>query len=119
MMESSEFSDARRGLPSLDRLLSHPAVASLISLYGREHVTIVARRVVDELRERLAADPPLTAKVADAADAAETALAALPAAIDAAVEAALGGPLRRGLHATGIYLHTNPGRAPLPAAVAP
>src|SRR5258706_14876060 len=114
MMESSEFSDARRGLPSLDRLLSHPAVASLISLYGREHVTIVARRVVDELRERLAADPPLTA---DAADAAETALAALPAAIAAAVEAALGGPLRRVLNATGIYLHTNLGRAPLPAAV--
>ena len=27
-MESSEFSDARRGLPSLDRLLSHPAVAN-------------------------------------------------------------------------------------------
>jgi len=111
-MESSEFSDARRGLPSLDRLLSHPAVASLISLYGREHVTIVARRVVDGLRERLAADPP------PAVEAAEEALAALPAAIASAVEAALGGPLRRVLNATGIYLHTNLGRAPLPAAVA-
>jgi L-seryl-tRNA(Ser) seleniumtransferase len=118
MMESSEFSDARRGLPSLDRLLSHPAVAGLISLYGREPVTIVARRVVDELRERLAADPPLPAKAAEVADAADTALAALPAAIAAAVEAALGGPLRRVLNATGIYLHTNLGRAPLPAAVA-
>ncbi len=107
-MDSSEFSDARRGLPSLDRLLSHPAVARLISLYGREHVTIQARRVVDELRERLAADPPPGAE----------ALAALPAAIAAAVEAALGGPLRRVLNATGIYLHTNLGRAPLPAAVA-
>ena len=114
-MESSEFSDARRGLPSLDLLLSHPAVTSLISLYGREHVTIQARRVVDELRERLAAEPPLTAEAADAAD---TALAALPAAIAAAVEAALGGPLRRVLNATGIYLHTNLGRAPLPPAVA-
>src|SRR6185312_10336085 len=108
MMESPEFSDARRGLPSLDRLLSHPAVASLISLYGREHVTIQARRVVDELRERLAAGPPPEPE----------ALAALPAAIAAAVEAALGGPLRRVLNATGIYLHTNLGRAPLPAAVA-
>jgi len=108
MMESSEFSDARRGLPSLDRLLSHPAVASLIPLYGREHVTIQARRVVDELRERLAADPPPGPE----------AVAALPAAIAAAVEAALGGPLRRVLNATGIYLHTNLGRAPLPAAVA-
>jgi L-seryl-tRNA(Ser) seleniumtransferase len=108
MMDSSEFSDARRGLPSLDRLLSHPAVASLVSLYGREHVTIQARRVVDELRERLAAGPPPGPE----------ALAALPDAIAAAVEAALGGPLRRVLNATGIYLHTNLGRAPLPAAVA-
>jgi L-seryl-tRNA(Ser) seleniumtransferase len=115
MMDSSEFSDARRGLPSLDRLLSHPAVARLLLLYGREHATIVARRVVDELRERLAAEPPLTA---EAAAAAERAVAALPAAIAAAVEAALGGPLRRVLNATGIYLHTNLGRAPLPAAVA-
>jgi L-seryl-tRNA(Ser) seleniumtransferase len=114
MMDSSEFSDARRGLPSLDRLLSHPAVARLLLLYGREHATIVARRVVDELRERLAAEPPLTA---EAAAAAERAVATLPAAIAAAVEAALGGPLRRVLNATGI-LHTNLGRAPLPAAVA-
>lgn len=111
-MESSEFSDARRGLPPLDRLLSHPAVAALLPLYGREHVTIQARRVVDGLRERLAADPPLTAAEA------ERELAALPATIAAAVEAALGGPLRRVLNATGIYLHTNLGRAPLPAAVA-
>jgi L-seryl-tRNA(Ser) seleniumtransferase len=116
MMESSEISDARRGLPSLDRLLSQPAVASLIPLYGREHVTIQARLVVDELRERLAAGPPLTTE--EAAATAESEVAALPAAIAAAVEAALGGPLRRVLNATGIYLHTNLGRAPLPAAVA-
>jgi L-seryl-tRNA(Ser) seleniumtransferase len=115
MMDSSEFSDARRGLPSLDRLLSHPAVARLLLLYGREHATIVARRVVDELRERLAAEPPLTA---EAAAAAQRAVATLPATIAAAVEAALGGPLRRVLNATGILLHTNLGRAPLPAAVA-
>lgn len=112
MMESSEFSNARRGLPSLDRLLNHPAVASLISLYGRDPVRVQARRVVDELRERLAADPPPSPEVA------ESAVAALPATIAAAVEAALGGPLRRVLNATGIFLHTNLGRAPLPEAVA-
>ncbi len=112
MMDSSEFSNARRGLPSLDRLLNHPAVASLISLYGRDHVRVQARRVVDELRERLAADPPPPPEVA------ESAVAALPAVIAAAVEAALGGPLRRVLNATGVFLHTNLGRAPLPPAVA-
>ncbi|HEX4960131.1 MAG TPA: L-seryl-tRNA(Sec) selenium transferase [Thermoanaerobaculia bacterium] len=110
MMENSEFSNARRGLPSLDRLLSHPAIARLIPLYGRDHVRVQARRVVDELRGRLAAGPP--------PEVAESAVAALPAAIAAAVERALGGPLRRVLNATGIFLHTNLGRAPLPAAVA-
>jgi L-seryl-tRNA(Ser) seleniumtransferase len=111
MMENSKFSNARRGLPSLDRLLDHPAVASLISLYGRDPVRVQARRVVDELRQRLAADPLPSPEVA------KSALAALPAAIAAAVEAALGGPLRRVLNATGIFLHTNLGRAPLPEAV--
>ncbi|HEX3554681.1 MAG TPA: L-seryl-tRNA(Sec) selenium transferase [Thermoanaerobaculia bacterium] len=110
-MENSKFSNARRGLPSLDRLLDHPAVASLISLYGRDPVRVQARRVVDELRQRLAADPLPSPEVA------KSALAALPAAIAAAVEAALGGPLRRVLNATGIFLHTNLGRAPLPEAV--
>jgi len=112
MMESSEFSNARRGLPSLDRLLNDPALAGLIPLYGRDRVRVQARRVVDELRQRLAADPPPPPEVA------ESAVAALPATIAAAVEAALGGPLRRVLNATGVFLHTNLGRAPLPEAVA-
>jgi L-seryl-tRNA(Ser) seleniumtransferase len=104
--------DARRGLPPLDRLLDHPAVAALISLYGRDQVRVQARRIVDDLRRRLAADPPPLPEER------ERAVAALPARIAAAVEAALGGPLRRVLNATGVFLHTNLGRAPLPPAVA-
>jgi L-seryl-tRNA(Ser) seleniumtransferase len=109
---SSESFDARRGLPPLDRLLSHPAVASLIPLYGRDQVRVQARRVIDELRSRLAADPPPPAKEA------ESAVAALPERLAAEIESALGHPLRRMLNATGVFLHTNLGRAPLPAAVA-
>ena len=111
-MESSESFDARRGLPPLDRLLSHPAVAGLIPLYGREQVRVQARRVIDELRGRLAAEPP------PPADEMEGAVAALPLRVAAEVEALLGRPLRRVLNATGVFLHTNLGRAPLPAVVA-
>ena len=116
MMNSSDSHDtghdARRALPSLDRLLSHPAVASLISLYGRDQVSVQARAAVDDLRRRLAAAPELSAAEQ------EGAVAALPAGIADRLEALLGHPLRRALNATGIFLHTNLGRAPLPPEVA-
>jgi L-seryl-tRNA(Ser) seleniumtransferase len=111
-MKSSDPSDARRGLPSVDRLLSHPAVASLLPLYGRGPVRVQAQREVDDLRRRLAADPPLSAGARDAA------VDALPERIAERLTALLGNPLRRVLNATGIFLHTNLGRAPLPEAVA-
>lgn len=108
----SPNANARRGLPPLDRLMNDPAVAQLIPLYGRDQVRVQARRVVEALRELLAADPPPPqAEV-------ESAVAALPARIAAEIEAALGGPLRRVVNATGVFLHTNLGRAPLPRAVA-
>jgi len=112
MMKSANPIDARRDLPPLDRLLSHPAVATLIPLYGRDQVRVQARLAVEALRERLAADPPPPEAER------EEAVAALPADVAARVEASLGRPLRRVLNATGIFLHTNLGRAPLPEAVA-
>ncbi len=111
-MNNSNSLDARRGLPSLDRLLSHPAIASLIPLYGRESVRVQARCAVEDLRSRFAADPPLSAAER------ESAVATLPERIAARVEALLGNPLRRVLNATGIFLHTNLGRAPLPETLA-
>src|SRR5690242_1072934 len=99
MKDSNSF-DARRGLPPLDRLLSHPAVANLIPLYGRDQVRVQARLAVEELRERLAADPPPDGEEREAA------MAALPDRVAARIEALLGRPLRRALNATGIFLHT-------------
>jgi len=110
-MESSEFFDARRGLPQLDRLLSHPAVARLLPLYGRDQVRVQARRMIDELRDRLAGDPPPPPEEV------ASAVAALPERVAAAIDTLLGRPLRRVLNATGVYLHTNLGRAPLPESV--
>src|SRR6476469_2546224 len=111
-MNSSNSIDARRDLPPLDRLLGHPAVAILIPLYGRDQVRVQARLAVDALRERLATGPPLPEAER------EEAIAGLPASVAARLEEALGRPLRRVLNATGIFLHTNLGRAPLPESVA-
>src|SRR3954454_22216111 len=111
-MKSSNSFDARRDLPPLDRLLNHPAVANLIPLYGRGPVRVQARRAVEELRSRLAADPPPSGEER------ERAITALPELVAARVGELLGNPLRRVLNATGIFLHTNLGRAPLPESVA-
>ncbi|MFL6292507.1 MAG: L-seryl-tRNA(Sec) selenium transferase [Thermoanaerobaculia bacterium] len=110
-MNAPESSDARRGIPSLDRLLSDPAVSSLIPLYGRGPVRVQARREVDDLRGRLAAGSEPLEEL-------ESAVAALPGRIAARIQAALGDSLTRFLNATGVLLHTNLGRAPLPRPVA-
>jgi len=110
-MNAPESSDARRGIPSLDRLLSDPAVSSLIPLYGRGPVRVQARREVDDLRGRLAAGEETPEELGSA-------VAALPERIAARIQAALGDTLTRFLNATGVLLHTNLGRAPLPRSVA-
>ena len=107
-MPSQQAADPRRRLPSVDRLLASPEVQRLVGLYGRAVVTVQARAALQALREEAAADG-----VVDAA-----AVAELPARLRELVEAALGPPLRRVLNATGVLLHTNLGRAPLPAEVA-
>jgi L-seryl-tRNA(Ser) seleniumtransferase len=107
--------DARRALPPVDRLLAEPAVVALFALYGREQVKVQARLLLAALRDRLASSsPPQPAAAAQLAGE----IADLPGRLAAALQAALGSPLRRVINATGILLHTNLGRAPLPPAVA-
>src|SRR5947209_10608168 len=111
-MEHPLPSDARRAIPAVDRLLADPGVAKLIPLYGRDQVRVQARREVEVLRAWLAADPPPPPAALEAA------LAAIPRRIGEGLATALGPPLSRVLNATGIFLHTNLGRAPLPRSVA-
>ncbi len=111
-------SDARRGVPQLDRLFAEPAVVALVSLYGREQVKVQARRVLAALRHRLAAAGAAGAPAAEREEMLRDELARLPALLAGELDRALGRPLRRVLNATGVLLHTNLGRAPLPPEVA-
>ncbi len=105
---SSGATDARRRLPAMDRLLDEPAVQRLSSLYGREVVRVQARAELDLLRRALEAEPgvDLQAEIRD-----------LPERLSRSLVDRLGSSLRRVLNATGIFLHTNLGRSPLPRAV--
>jgi len=92
----------------VDRLLADPKMSALERVYGRERLRVQARRALDRLRAGTAASP----------EGLERAVAELPAAVERALEAELGAPLARVLNATGVFLHTNLGRAPLPGDVA-
>ena len=110
MVESR--SDIRRRLPAVDQLLSQPEYQRLIALYGRELVRKQIRAGLDALREQLSVRPegeeaPI-----------ETEIEHMTTGIGKDLDASFGKGIARVLNATGIFIHTNLGRAPLPRAVA-
>src|SRR5687768_12580443 len=91
-------------LPSVDRLLRSDTGQQLVAERGREHVTAVIRHVLAESRSELSAG--LAPDVGEA-----RLLERIRRALDAS-----GRPsLRPVFNLTGTILHTNLGRAPLPA----
>jgi L-seryl-tRNA(Ser) seleniumtransferase len=103
------MSDRRRLLPSVEQLSADPRLESARRLYGTAAVTTQARNEIARLRGELDALEGLEL---------ETRLAGLAGAVERGIVRALGAPVRRVINATGVFLHTNLGRAPLPAEVA-
>jgi L-seryl-tRNA(Ser) seleniumtransferase len=101
--------DLFRQLPSVDEVLRSPELAALASKEGQAAVTDAARAVLAGLREEIAAGR-LDAKGA------ELAFPGIDAAVARQVRQALKYSLRTVINATGVILHTNLARAPLPAA---
>ncbi len=105
--------DPRRRIPPVDRLLADSALGHLIGLYGREVVRVQARRVLDEVREELAAGgggPEGDGRTASAGG--------FALQVARRVEEVHGRPFTRVINATGIFVHTNLGRSPLPREAA-
>jgi L-seryl-tRNA(Ser) seleniumtransferase len=96
--------DIRRSLPSIDQLLLDPEVRAAASRLGRPLVLAQARALLDELRERLASEPPALA---------EALVGDLPRALARRADAAAAVSLVEVVNATGVVVHTNLGRAPL------
>lgn len=101
----------------MDRLLAEPALLPLARVYGREVVRVQARAVLDEVRQELAA-PPAGDGAEPLASAAESLGERLAGRVAARVASRFGSPLARVLNATGVFVHTNLGRSPLPREVA-
>ena len=111
-MADSSFQDPRRGIPPVDRLLSDPELERLAALYGRDLVRQRLRQELGSLRQRLDDQRGL-----DAA-AIESEVAHVRSKVIGDLDAELGRGLKRVLNATGVFLHTNLGRAPLPRSTA-
>jgi len=88
-----------RDLPSVDALLGEPRVAALAERHGRPLALAAARAALDRAREELEAGH-------SPGD--------LATRVESEAEARLRPRLRRVLNATGVIVHTNLGRAPLP-----
>ena len=95
------MSDARRELPSVDRLLREPAVAALLERAPRNLVVAAVREALAQARDSRSGPP-----------------ADWPAEIAERLARRSAASLHAVLNATGVVLHTNLGRAPLaPAAI--
>ena len=94
-----------RALPSVESLLSRPALAVTLERYPR-------LLVVEAVREELAAERLRLRRPGASPEAAEVLLERIRRRAERAADPAL----RRVLNGTGVVLHTNLGRAPLSAA---
>jgi L-seryl-tRNA(Ser) seleniumtransferase len=92
-----------RAIPSVDRVLNTAAAAGALARFQRAYVTHSIRAVLNDFRQRLAADSTLHPPSPDE----------VMAAAAARMEAERPLALRPVVNATGVVLHTNLGRAVL------
>jgi L-seryl-tRNA(Ser) seleniumtransferase len=98
-----------RQLPSVDELLLRPLVADLAGKLDRGFLVETVRAVLAQLRRAIVSGKPVM----------ESHLAAemIETLVVQSVEHQLAPSLRGVINASGVILHTNLGRAPLPAAI--
>ncbi len=98
-----------RQLPSVDELLLRPAVTSMGRRIERGFLVKVVREVLAELRREIVSG----AAIEETHFSSES----IERRIVTALDKELAPSLRGVINATGVILHTNLGRAPLPAAI--
>lgn len=108
-MKVQAKSELFRELPSIDELMRGSGLRKLVELHGNVAVTDAARVVLAELRQQISSG------MLDAS-ALHLALGGLEGAIGKQLRRSLSPSLRTVINATGVILHTNLGRAPIPEA---
>ncbi len=103
-----------RDIPSIDALRQHADAAVLIRQFGIDATVAALRSAASSARERLAGSAGASSR--GHAEGGESLAATIVAAAAAALRLRARGSLRRVVNATGVIIHTNLGRAPLPDA---
>ena len=111
-MKAASKTDLYRKLPSVDELLKSQELAGFISQEGQTAITDSARAVLARLREEITAGRLN-------GDGIDIALSGIASAVERELRQSLSYSLRTVINATGVILHTNLGRAPLPASALP
>ncbi|MDQ5826312.1 MAG: L-seryl-tRNA(Sec) selenium transferase [Chloroflexota bacterium] len=96
---------AMRGLPSVDKVLSHPALEAVKAELPHDLVVLAIRQELDRLRNALSMDGAVNISPEDIAEKAASRAHLMASA-----------RLRPVINATGVIIHTNLGRAPLSKA---
>jgi L-seryl-tRNA(Ser) seleniumtransferase len=96
-----------RLIPSIETLVSRPALARAAETHGRDSVTVAARQAADELRAEIK-NPGSRGPVSE-----DDAAAWIEGRTIEILSARLAPSLRPVINATGVIVHTNLGRAPL------
>jgi L-seryl-tRNA(Ser) seleniumtransferase len=107
-MKTTLKSDLYRLLPSVDDLLRQTEILALAETEGQPAVVEAIRVVLAKLREEITAEHPTSEQ------AVQLAIAGLPDGISRQLHTAMELSLKPVINATGVVLHTNLGRAPLP-----
>lgn len=107
-----------RDIPSVDELLGRPRLQGLCGTAGRGLVTDAARSVLADVRAALLRQSTPAASAPTAETPGQLALEVLEERVANEVRNWLAPSLCRVINATGVILHTNLGRAPIPAAAA-
>lgn len=100
-----------RALPAIERLLARPIAARLSAQMGRDQVRDLLRQIIEELRGQIMAG----AWVAESGTS-EALLSEIERRLEESARREARPSLRRVINATGVIIHTNLGRAPLPRA---
>jgi L-seryl-tRNA(Ser) seleniumtransferase len=108
-MVSPEQTELLRQIPSVDELLAQPRLAVLAARIERALLVEITRAVLEDLRTRISGERNFAA-VALGSHSIEELIASQ-------VERLLARSLQPVINATGVILHTNLGRAPLPESV--